>query len=112
TADMGRTWTTVDGRTLELPVATTNSLALVHDYEKDDLLVYLKDIAFDADGRPVILYLTSKGYASGPANDPRTWYTTHWTGESWKTTEVTTSTNNYDYGSLYIEPDGTWRILG
>jgi len=24
---------------------------------------------------------------------------------------VTTSDHNYDHGSLYIEPDGTWRII-
>ena len=24
----------------------------------------------------------------------------------------TTSGNNYDHGSLYIEPDGTWRVIG
>ncbi len=111
TADMGRTWTTADKRDIEIPVVTTDSLALIHDYEIEDLLVYLKDIAFDADGLPVILYLTSRGYASGPANDPRTWYTTRWTGTKWKTDQVTTSSNNYDYGSLYIEPDGTWRII-
>ena len=23
----------------------------------------------------------------------------------------TTSDNNYDHGSLYIEPDGTWRVI-
>lgn len=112
TADMGRTWTTVDKKPVSIPIKTTGTAALIHNYEKDGLLVYMKDIAFDADGHPVILYLTSQGYASGPVNDPRTWYTTHWTGTTWKTDKITTSSNNYDFGSLYIEPDGTWRIIG
>ncbi len=73
--------------------------------------MYLKDLQFDAQGRPVILYLTSRGYASGPANDPRTWYTARWTGSRWEIRPFTTSDHNYDFGSLYIEPDGAWRII-
>ena len=55
----------------ELPVTAFDHPALVHDYETEGLLVYLKDLQFDEQGRPVILYLTSKGYDSGPANGPR-----------------------------------------
>ena len=60
---------------------------------------------------PIILFLTSKGYESGPKNDPRTWTTARWTGEKWQIRPAFTSDNNYDMGSLYIEEDGTWRII-
>ena len=83
----------------------------MHDYEAEGLLVYLKTVQFDAEGRPVILYLTSKGYESGPKSDPRTWRTARWTGESWEIRRVCESDHNYDFGSLYIEDDGTWRLI-
>jgi hypothetical protein len=75
------------------------------------LLVYLKDIRFDKSNRPVILFVTSKGFRSGPEDGPRTWTTARWTGSTWEIRPVTTSGNNYDTGSLYIEEDGTWRII-
>ncbi len=58
-----------------------------------------------------ILFLTSRGYASGPKNDPRTWRTARWTGAAWEVRPVTTSDHNYDFGPLYIEADGTWRLI-
>ena len=112
TTDFGKTWQTADGRELTLPLTDANSDALVHDYQAQGLNVYLKDIRFDGQGRPVILFLTSKGYESGPKNGPRTWTTARWTGRKWQIRPAMTSDNNYDMGSLYIEDDGTWRIIG
>ena len=112
TADGGKTWRTAAGKALTLPLTDPASPAMVHDYRRERLNVYLKDIRYDAGGRPVILYLTSGGYQSGPANAPRTWTTARWTGEAWDIRPVTTSDNNYDMGSLYLEADGTWRIIG
>jgi len=113
TDDMGRTWRTVDGKEVSPPLTTEQAAApaLVHDYRSQKLLVYLKDLTFDAAGRPVILYLTSRGHESGPANDPRIWYTARWTGSKWDLREVTRSDHNYDHGSLYIEPDGSWNVI-
>ena len=111
TRDQGKTWQTIESRAVRTPLSEVRNPALVHDYEAEKLLVYLKDFEFDAQGRPVILYLTSRGYASGPANDPRTWYTARWTGSRWEIRPFTTSDHNYDFGSLYIEPDGAWRII-
>ena len=111
TADQGRTWTTVSGTKVRLPLTTTNNPALILDSRAQGLLVYLKDLNFDARGNPVILFLTSKGYASGPKNDPRTWQTAHWTGTKWEFQPITTSQSNYDHGSLYVEEDGTWRLI-
>jgi hypothetical protein len=111
TTDRGKSWRAADGTKLTLPLTEPHNAALVHDYEKEGLLVYLKDIRFDEANGPVILVITSKGFESGPANDPRTWTTLRWTGNEWQIRPVTTSDNNYDMGSLYIEPDGLWRII-
>ncbi|MEK6481789.1 BNR-4 repeat-containing protein [Catalinimonas sp. 4WD22] len=111
TPDFGKSWQTVDGQTLQLPLTEIENPALIHDYYNEDLNVYLKDIRYDEKGNPVILYLTSKGYEAGPANDPRTWKIAHWNDNEWLIHDITTSDNNYDMGSLYLEEDGTWRII-
>lgn len=111
TDDAGTTWTTVDGSPVEMPLTDRDHPALVHDYEAEGLLVYLKDLQFDADGHPILLYLTTLGYESGPDNGPRTWQTARWTGSRWNIRPVTTSDHNYDFGSLYVEADGTWRLI-
>jgi hypothetical protein len=74
--------------------------------------VYLKDIAFDANDRPVILFVTSAGSAPGPQNPPRRVNTARWTGTEWTIREAFPTDHNYDHGSLFIERDGTWRIIG
>jgi len=112
TPDCGRSWRAAGGQAVALPLTDPNSPALVHDYKAEGLNVYLKDIRLDAAGRPVVLYITSKGYESGPKNDPRTWTTARWTGKAWEIRPVTTSDNTYDMGSLYLEADGTWRVIG
>lgn len=111
TADMGKTWTLANGTPILPPITTTDTAALVHDYQAEGKLVYLKNVQFDKDGNPVILYLTSKGYESGPANGPRQWWTARWTGKDWTIRPFTRSGSNYDFGSLYVEPDGTWRVI-
>ncbi len=111
TRDAGATWTTVDGRPLTLPLTDAANPALVRDYRTEDLSVYLKDIAFTANGQPVILYLTSRGFESGPQSGPYQWHTARWNGRAWDYRLFTTSDHNYDHGSLYIETDGTWRVI-
>ena len=112
TRDLGKTWQTADGKPVELPLTEPQNNTLVHDYHSKPLNVYLKDIRYDEQDRPVILYVTSKGYQSGPKNDPRTWTTAQWTGDSWTIRPAFMSDNNYDMGSIWIEQDGTWRIVG
>lgn len=109
--DFGRTWRTVDGVEVEIPIEDTHSPALVHDYRYDRRLVYVKDIALDGNGRPVVLYVTSASHFAGPPGDPRHWVIAHWNGVAWDRTEITTTTHNYDMGSLYVEDDPVWRII-
>ena len=112
TGDLGKTWKSADGRDLMLPLTHIENPALVYNYRAEDLKVYLMDILLDEDERPVILFLTSKGYEAGPKNDPRTWTTARWTGAAWQIWPAFVSDNNYDMGSLYIEEGGLWRIIG
>ena len=112
TPDAGKTWTTAGGAAVRTPLTEVKGPALLIDYETRGLNVYIHDLNFDRDGRPVILYLTSRGAKPGPQNGPYTWRVTHWTGRDWQTHDVTTSDHNYDTGSLYVEDDGEWRVLG
>jgi hypothetical protein len=111
TPDAGRSWYNAAGEKLTLPLRKPQNAALVRDYQKQDRRVYVKDVQYDQAGRPVILYLTSEGYASGPKNDPR-WFTiAHWTGEDWQTQRVMQGDNNYDFASLYLRGPKDWRLI-
>ncbi len=112
TRDGGKSWCTVDGVPLEIPLTEIHNPARICDYQTKGLNVYLKDILYDAEDRPVILYVTSRGYEAGPTNDPRTWTTVRWTGSTWEIHDVLTSDNNYDTGSLWIDGQGVWNIMG
>ena len=111
TSDGGLRWKTASGQDVRLPLTEANNPALVHDYRSENLNVYLKDIAYDKFGRPVLLYLTSKGWEPGEASGPFQWHTARWDGSEWVILPFTTSDHNYDHGSLYIEADETWRII-
>lgn len=114
TPDAGRTWRTVDGRPVTLPITEVAHASRVLDSLGADRSVYLKDLAYDADGRPIILYLTSRGYQPGAGSGPYTWFTARWTGHAWEHRRVTESDHNYDHGSLYVEPHGEaeeWRVI-
>ena len=111
TDDLGETWCAVDGTPLELPLTEVVNPALVNEYGSKNLWVYLKDILFDSDGHPVIVYLTSAGMERGPGSAPRRWTTARWTGGEWLIRPAMESDDNYDTGSLYIEEDNTWRLI-
>ncbi|NQU44474.1 BNR-4 repeat-containing protein, partial [bacterium] len=111
TTDRGETWRTADGTPIEPPLTDIQNPALIRDYQAEARLVYLKDINFDSEGRPLLLYVTSASFEPGPKGDPRIWTLAKWTGAEWRFIEITTSTHNYDMGSLYVEDDGTWRII-
>ncbi len=112
TDDNGATWKTVQGAELKVPLTTVRNAALVHDYQSEGLNVYLKDLRYDENENPVLLYITSKGYQSGPENSPRTWTIARWNGKKWLISPVTTSDNNYDFGELWMIAANDWRIIG
>ena len=112
TTDRGGTWTTADGKPVPVPLDAVKNPALVVDYAARGLLQYTCDLNFDEAGNPVLLYVTSKDSAAGPAGDPRTWTVAVWTGKAWETHAVCRSDHNYDMGSLYTEDPRRWRVLG
>jgi hypothetical protein len=105
TPDIGKTWTTADN-----PARIRNYSS--NPAPADNALVYIHDTTADAGGRPAILYLTARNHQPGPKGDPRTWMVARWTGTEWLFHKVTTSTHNYDTGSLHIGEDGTWKVIG
>lgn len=111
TSDAGRTWRNAAGKPVSVPIDATDHPSLVRDYEKEGLLCYQKDLQFDREGRPVILYLTSKHWRPGPEGGPHEWWVARWTGTRWEFQAVGRSDHNYDYGTLTIEVDGLWRFL-
>lgn len=112
TDDFGRTWRTAEGEAVDTPLREVNNPALVHDFAAEGLLVYLKDINFDAEGNPVVLVVTSRGWQAGPAGGPRTWTTAHFNGSGWEIRGGIQSDSNYDTGCLHVAEDGSWRIIG
>ncbi|MCU0341088.1 MAG: BNR-4 repeat-containing protein [Spirosomaceae bacterium] len=110
TRDFGKTWQNANGQTIKLPLTTSDNAALVKDYRAEKQNVYISDLAYTTDGRPVLLYVTSKGPEPGPQNGPYLWHTASWDGKSWQIAPVTESDHNYDMGSLYVE-NGLWRIV-
>jgi hypothetical protein len=111
TVDRGATWRNADGDSISVPLTAPDNEALVQDYQSEGLNVYLKDLRYDHQDRPVLLYITSKGYQSGPQNDPRTWTVARWDGSKWVISPVTTSDNNYDMGELWMFAPDDWRII-
>lgn len=109
--DLGRTWATASGRPLDIPLNDPENPARVRDLASEGKLMYGMDLNFDAEGRPVLLYLTSSGFAPGPGSGGREWWISRWTGTDWTHHPVATSSHNYDMGSLLISTDG-WRVVG
>ena len=109
--DLGKSWKTIEGKTVGTPVTETYSEALVKDYEAEGNLVYLNDLNFDSAGNPVVLAVISRDHKPGPQGDPREWTVIHRKNGQWIFNKVCVSTHNYDMGSLYIEKN-VWMIIG
>jgi hypothetical protein len=109
--NQGKTWQTIEGKTVETPLTDPHHEARVRDFEAEGRLVYLNDLTFDKEGNPVILAVISSYHQPGPKGDPREWMIMHWKNGQWNFRKVTRSTHNYDVGSLYIEKN-TWCIIG
>ena len=112
--DLGKTWQSVDGEPLETPILSSKTPALVHNYEEENLNVYVTDLAYDAQDRPIIGYVTSKGFESGPEMGPRYFCTAHWVGDTWEISTVCEVDNNYELGMFYMEESdqGVMRLIG
>ena len=83
---------------------------MVKSYQNEGLNVYINDVAFDAQNKPLIFYVTSKGPEPGPQNAPYTYWVAYWSGKNWQFSEVAQSDHNYDMGS-FVATKNVWRIL-
>lgn len=110
--DAGQTWQTADGQALELPLTQIDNPARVFDGQDAGVLVYLKDLDFDQDGQPVILYLTSQNAFPGPEHGPHRWRLATFDGSAWSHHDITASDHNYDHGSLLLRRPDDWRLIG
>lgn len=111
TRDFGRTWQTVAGESIALPIEEVDSACLVHDFQADGQRIYLNDLKLDPTGQPVIQYVSSNGWKPGPDNGRRTWAVAHWDGQQWQRRDVCRSDHNYDTGLIDVSGE-RWRILG
>lgn len=108
--DHGVGWQTAAGISVAVPLTEVASPTRVYDFASEGRNVYLKDMAFDENGYPVGLYVTSGGHEPGPINAPREFRITRWTGDGWRTSIVARTGHNYDMGSLYLEGD-VWTVV-
>ena len=111
TTDFGNTWTTVKGEEVSVPVTDVDATVLVKEFYSQGVNVYIKDVNFDSQGNPIALYVSGPGHQPGPANGPRTWSVIHWNGSDWENHPITTSDQNYDSGSLWVDGDN-WMVVG
>jgi len=111
TDDLGRTWKTIDNKTLEIPLTDVKSDALVKDYEAEGKLVYISDLNFDKNGNPVILIILARDSRSGTDGGLREWTIVHRKDNKWNFSKVCESDHNFDMGSLYIN-NKEWKIVG
>ncbi len=124
--DFGGTWTTAGGaKTISSALTSSSNPALVHDFNTNDELVYIKSLDYDTAGNPVILFVTvpdgdNVGHDAGPhtgggydaIDGRRKVRTAHYNGSSWDIRDVTTTDHNYDHGEIWVDDGGTWHVLG
>lgn len=111
TEDMGNTWTTIDGRTVNIPLTDPVNIALIRNFESEGKLVYICDLNFDINGNPVLLAIISNSSKPGSEGDPREWVTIHWKDNRWILNKLCESDHNYDKGSLFITEE-EWSVIG
>ena len=109
-SDLGETWNTADQQPISIPVTEKNSPCRVEDYASLKKNIYLKDMVFDSNGRPICLYIRSNGHKPGPVSQPYEWCITKWNGFKWTTHSITTSDHNYDMGSLLFFKEDLYLI--
>lgn len=111
TDDLGKSWKTIDNKTVTTPLTAIHNEAMIKDYETEGKLVFMKDLNFDSEGNPVILAIISRDFRPGPSGDPREWTIIHRKDNKWNFSKICESFHNHDMGSLYINGN-LWRVIG
>ena len=110
TLDNGKTWTQADGTVVETPITDLDSPCRILDAQSKGQNVYIKDVNFDADGNPVILYVTSYGHQPGPKDGPRDVWTANWDGKKWNFNHICPCWHDYDSGSIWVDGKN-WTVV-
>jgi hypothetical protein len=111
TTDFGKTWTTIEGEEIAIPVTDVAAPVLAKEFFSQGVNVYIKDVNFDSQGNPIALYVSGPGHQPGPKSGLRNWNVIHWNGSEWINHKITTSDQNYDSGSLWVNGD-EWMVIG
>lgn len=109
--DMGKTWKTVDGKPVRIPLVDVENDAMIRNYEKDGKEVYLSDMDFDSEGNPVILVIISGNPYPGPGTGLKDWFVISRKDGEWVFNKVCESTHNFDRGSIHVE-GSDWKVIG
>lgn len=113
TRNQGQTWLDVLGNDVSIPLKSVDSQGFVGAGT-----VKILDLAFQSDGKPVILYVKKQTVpqpeGSASSNPPflYSWKIAIWNGVSWTMNSITQSDSLQEFGSLYIDSDGVWRMIG
>lgn len=111
TGDLGKTWQTIDNKTIVTPLTDVKNEALIRDYESEKKKVYINDLNFDSKGNPVILAIISNDFRPGPQSSPREWTVIYRRDGKWNFSKVCDMPHNYNLGSIYTDAK-EWRIIG
>ena len=109
--DGGASWRTADGAAISLPMIQTKNPSLVQDFQSQGLRVFLHDLAFDAEQRPIIVYVACKGIEPGPDSAPFSLQTAWWNSQQWEIHEVTAVDHHDDGGCLWVDDKNQWTLL-
>ncbi len=69
------------------------------------------DVTFDQKGNPVVFYI-KENKTDTTDTYLYQWRIAVWTGTAWSIRRITSSDSLYEFGSLYIDEDGIWRMIG
>jgi hypothetical protein len=110
TRDGGDTWQTAAGSCVHLPVRDVAHAACVRDFAHEGRLCYIKDLAYDHELRPVILFVTARDWRPGPQAGPHELQVARWDGAAWRFHYICACDSNYDSGTLNVRSAGSWRV--
>ncbi len=109
TSDFGGSWQGYPRSSIALPLNSANNQALVCDFGSQ-WRYFLRDLAFDPRGNPLMLYIMRHLRNSSPAPDTRIWYTSRWAIREWETTGTVRTDSDFDGGCILGEKN-IWHMV-
>lgn len=110
TLDNGKSWQSVNGNHISLPISKHDNSILIKDYEKEGKIVYIMDMEYDDEANPVIIYNVSSNPFPDDNASSSSLMVSFYKNNEWNTRFITTSDHNYNMGTLKIT-DQKWTII-